>query len=387
MIIYRPFSVLLNTILKGTRRTINFITGSNITLTVDDNQANDRVDVTVASSSGVSGLEDTVEDETTFGISPAPGSSSKASRGDHTHGSPTDPVPAHEAAGDPHIGYQKESEKNQVNGYCGLDGAADVPLAQIPTPLIGKDADSVDTKHFADIQTEIDNKITTHEGAVDPHTGYQKESEKDAASGYCGLDAGSLVPLARIPATLTGKDADTVDTKHAADLEQVANKDQANGYAGLDAGSRILWARKPAFRGALVKRLGVSTIPNSTPIIINWHADEYDTDNIHSIVSNTDRLYVPAGVTKVRLTANGNWANNSTGTRALFMQKNGNNDFIGMGITVQSAQDTSDNNISSAVLTVTGGDYFLLYVYQSSGGNLAFANDQDRAWFAMEIIE
>lgn len=33
--------------------------------------------------------------------------------------------------------------------------------------------------------------LAVHAGAADPHTGYQKESEKDAASGYAGLNASS----------------------------------------------------------------------------------------------------------------------------------------------------------------------------------------------------
>jgi hypothetical protein len=33
--------------------------------------------------------------------------------------------------------------------------------------------------------------ITNHEAAADPHVGYQKESEKNAASGYAGLSASS----------------------------------------------------------------------------------------------------------------------------------------------------------------------------------------------------
>jgi len=35
--------------------------------------------------------------------------------------------------------------------------------------------------------------VTSHEGASDPHTGYQKESEKGAASGYASLNASALV--------------------------------------------------------------------------------------------------------------------------------------------------------------------------------------------------
>jgi hypothetical protein len=42
--------------------------------------------------------------------------------------------------------------------------------------------------------------LATHVAASDPHTGYQKESEKGAASGYASLDSGTLVPAAQLPA-------------------------------------------------------------------------------------------------------------------------------------------------------------------------------------------
>ena len=37
----------------------------------------------------------------------------------------------HIAEGDPHTGYQKESEKGQIDGYASLDGSGDVPNGQI----------------------------------------------------------------------------------------------------------------------------------------------------------------------------------------------------------------------------------------------------------------
>lgn len=39
--------------------------------------------------------------------------------------------------------------------------------------------------------------VPAHAAAADPHTGYQKESEKGAASGYASLDAGTLIPTAQ----------------------------------------------------------------------------------------------------------------------------------------------------------------------------------------------
>jgi len=47
-------------------------------------------------------------------------------------------------------------------------------------------------------QGEIDSSVSAHAGAADPHTGYQKESEKGAVNGYAGLGAGGLVSAAQL---------------------------------------------------------------------------------------------------------------------------------------------------------------------------------------------
>lgn len=46
--------------------------------------------------------------------------------------------------------------------------------------------------------------LTAHVAASDPHTGYQKESEKGAANGYASLDAGTKLPIAQVPTGSTG---------------------------------------------------------------------------------------------------------------------------------------------------------------------------------------
>jgi len=74
-------------------------------------------------------------------------------------------------------GMQPTSEKGSANGYAGLDSNADVPLANIPDSLVGKDADTLDGE----------------EGSF-----YQNAAN---------LNAGTL-SLARLPTTLTGKTAD-----------------------------------------------------------------------------------------------------------------------------------------------------------------------------------
>jgi hypothetical protein len=145
--------------------------------------------------------------------------------------------------------------KGVANGYCELDASTLVPLSRIPSTLTGKDADTVDTKHFTDIQADAQSKVDTHaalttgihgvgastiestsgsQAKVDTHasatTGVhgvgnntiEHTGHKGVANGYCELDASTLVPLSRIPSTLTGKDADTVDTKHFTDIQNDA---------------------------------------------------------------------------------------------------------------------------------------------------------------------
>ena len=46
--------------------------------------------------------------------------------------------------------------------------------------------------------SEVTTAISNHEGGADPHTVYQKESEKGNANGYASLGAGGLVPIAQL---------------------------------------------------------------------------------------------------------------------------------------------------------------------------------------------
>lgn len=67
--------------------------------------------------------------------------------------------------------------------------SAEIVVGTTPGGELGNTwaAPTVDTTHSGSSHAGV---ISTHEGAADPHTGYQKESEKNAASGYPGLNAG-----------------------------------------------------------------------------------------------------------------------------------------------------------------------------------------------------
>jgi hypothetical protein len=58
--------------------------------------------------------------------------------------------------------------------------------------------------HDHDSDYEAAGAVATHAGASDPHTGYQKESERAAANGYASLDADTKIPIAQVPTGSTG---------------------------------------------------------------------------------------------------------------------------------------------------------------------------------------
>jgi hypothetical protein len=76
--------------------------------------------------------------------------------------------------------------------------------------------------------TVVDAAIAVHVAAADPHTGYQKESEKGAASGYASLDAGGTVPDAQIPAGIA-RDTELAAAVAASEAGQVRDGDAAGG--------------------------------------------------------------------------------------------------------------------------------------------------------------
>ena len=71
---------------------------------------------------------------------------------------------------------------NTANGLVKLDGSAHVPLAQIPATLTGKDADTLDTKHYTDIATEIDADIAIHAAIAAAHHAKTVSSDIDHGS-------------------------------------------------------------------------------------------------------------------------------------------------------------------------------------------------------------
>lgn len=156
------------------------------------------------------------------------------------------------------------------------------------------------------------------------------------------------------------------------------------------------WVIQPAavsgtFRGARAYTNTDQTLTTATNTALTFDLEVYDTDDIHDLVTNNSRMTVPAGVTKVRLTANCGFDANATGDVQMTIQKNGAVTLTEPFARLTSLTASADPyiNISSGVMEVSGGDYFEAFVRQASGGNLNTApvSPFGLVWFSMEVVE
>jgi len=106
---------------------------------------------------------------------------------------------------------------------------------------------------------------------------------------------------------------------------------------------------------------------NNTWTVTNWSAELYDTNSYHDTSSNTSRITIPSGKAgKYMFQASVYWSTNSTGTREIKIYKNGTALPYGQGVYVAPMGGTP----FTVTLDCAVGDYFEIYTFQNSGGNL-----------------
>jgi len=138
--------------------------------------------------------------------------------------------------------------------------------------------------------------------------------------------------------------------------------------------------------GARVYRSSNQSINNTTFTAITFNSERYDTDNIHSTVSNTSRLtcqtagkYIIVGQVKID--------NNVTGYRICRI-------VLGGSTVLSVARELNPTTASAANLIVTTiydlatSNYVELEVWQNSGGSLNVLSDSNSSpEFMMHLLE
>lgn len=302
---------------------------------------------------------------------------------------------------------QDASDKGAAGGFAGLDGAGKVNDAEMPTASeTVRGPVEIATQTEVDAGTDDVRMVTSKKLAAAKSLLQATETQKGAAElatqteTNTGTDDTRIVtPLklatatSLLQATAIQKGAASLATQAEADAGSVTNKiitpETLKAYAGGFASSPGAGAR-----GALAFGTSNQATVTSVELTVLFDTEAYDTDAIHSTSSNTSRLTVPSGVTKIRLTAQIQFAGNSTGiVRKLRITKNGggggidanrdtflpvNNNSPGGNLTAHMVQ------IVTGVIECVATDYFEMKVEQNSGGALNLLADM--YWFEMEIL-
>jgi hypothetical protein len=148
----------------------------------------------------------------------------------------------------------------------------------------------------------------------------------------------------------------------------------------------VLFGSGAAFDiGARVYNTANLSINNATDTALTFNSERWDTDGLHSTVSNTSRLTCTrAG--KYAITGHVEFAANATGGRQVFLRLNGATDIGRVAYTSASATIPS-RMIPHAEYDLEVGDYVELYVTQNSGGALnVVAAAQRSPEFEMQLI-
>jgi hypothetical protein len=136
---------------------------------------------------------------------------------------------------------------------------------------------------------------------------------------------------------------------------------------------KIKWAAPASgssFVGCSVYASAEQSISHNTETLLTFNSEDFDTDTFHSTSSNTGRITIPTGKGgKYNIQAFGNWANNGSGRRFMYLYKNGAQ--FAYTETIIPSVTASLSWYLSFVVSAVATDYFELYAYQSSGGALA----------------
>lgn len=113
---------------------------------------------------------------------------------------------------------------------------------------------------------------------------------------------------------------------------------------------------------------GAQSIANNTQTAILFDAEQYDTDAIHDTSTNTSRFTVPAGKGGYwQVSFFFTWDGNATGTRNIYLYKNGS---FNAYLSANPAATNQGTNNATMIYNYAAADYIEFYAFQSSGVSL-----------------
>jgi len=135
-----------------------------------------------------------------------------------------------------------------------------------------------------------------------------------------------------------------------------------------------------------VKRTEAQVIANSTVTVLNFTAEDFDTDGIHDNTTNNNRLTCQTAGKYIGM-ANIQWDNDNSGSRALWIRDAGTN-IIGnsrYGANSEAA-DNTDMSCTTGVLDLSVDDWIEVAVHQTSGGNLNISGNYQTNFSLIRVL-
>lgn len=126
-----------------------------------------------------------------------------------------------------------------------------------------------------------------------------------------------------------------------------------------------------------------TTLSNDTWTTITFGNEDWDTNGLHSTVTNTGRLTIPSGFDGIWLfTMMLDFDTNTSGSRGVRLVTNGST--LNYGPMVPAATTTLRTRVShTLMLDASAGDYFTVEGYQNRGGTLdVVAGKFQAVWIA-----
>ncbi len=242
------------------------------------------------------------------------------------------------------------------------------------------------------VHTTVGNTVTQVLDSLIMESTRLKVSAADSSHGY--LEDKVSVGTGLNVQTDTDGSGNQLVTLSSKGLSAVNVSDGAPGYLSdkVSVGDNLQKATTDVvtldtkFRGALVGASSAQTIADSTwTTVTGLDTEEYDTEDVHDLAANTERLTIPQGVAYASLTAQLSFATNATGNRGVRILKNGatipNIRCVNIKPATLAGYDVTQ--LSTPVLTVSQNDYFTMQAYQNSTAALDTVGGE--CWLSLEI--
>jgi len=141
------------------------------------------------------------------------------------------------------------------------------------------------------------------------------------------------------------------------------------------------WDSIPDQPRVRVSRAESVSVPNAVALPLSWSTEDFDVESFHDLSTNPTRLTIPNGRRGLyQITAVVLWDSAAYGARSASIRKNG------IVISEVAGQSPALMPLSQVVTTVDNalaGDYYEVYVSQTTGASIAIAGGSAKSFFSV----